>query len=71
TRAVAPHMIAAGWGRIVTMSSISAVGDARRRESRFRRYDMGSSGNEVVHSRCLPGETPLMMLVIECGCSNL
>ncbi|WP_327243719.1 SDR family NAD(P)-dependent oxidoreductase [Streptomyces sp. NBC_01320] len=30
TRAVAPHMIAAGWGRIVTMSSISAVGDAAR-----------------------------------------
>ncbi|WP_328625784.1 SDR family oxidoreductase [Streptomyces sp. NBC_00353] len=30
TRAVTPHMIAAGWGRIVTMSSISAVGDAAR-----------------------------------------
>ncbi|WP_285706526.1 3-oxoacyl-ACP reductase FabG [Microtetraspora sp. NBRC 16547] len=30
TRAVVPHMIEAGWGRIVTMSSISAVGDAAR-----------------------------------------
>ncbi|RFU36697.1 SDR family oxidoreductase [Actinomadura logoneensis] len=30
TRAVVPHMIDAGWGRIVTMSSISAVGDAAR-----------------------------------------
>jgi 3-oxoacyl-[acyl-carrier protein] reductase len=30
TRAVAPYMIEAGWGRIVTMSSISAVGDAAR-----------------------------------------
>ncbi|WFB05933.1 SDR family oxidoreductase [Streptomyces sp. LX-29] len=30
TRAVAPHMTAAGWGRIVTMSSISAVSDADR-----------------------------------------
>lgn len=29
-RAVSPHMIAAGWGRIVNMSSISAVGDAAR-----------------------------------------
>ncbi|WP_432873260.1 SDR family NAD(P)-dependent oxidoreductase [Microbispora rosea] len=30
TRAVAPYMMEAGWGRIVTMSSISAVGDAAR-----------------------------------------
>ncbi|MEV6005281.1 SDR family NAD(P)-dependent oxidoreductase [Streptomyces sp. NPDC051976] len=30
TRAVAPYMIDAGWGRIVTMSSISATGDAAR-----------------------------------------
>jgi 3-oxoacyl-[acyl-carrier protein] reductase len=30
TRAVAPYMVEAGWGRIVTMSSISAVGDAAR-----------------------------------------
>ncbi|MFE2063702.1 MULTISPECIES: SDR family NAD(P)-dependent oxidoreductase [Streptomyces] len=30
TRAVCPHMMAAGWGRIVNMSSISAVGDAAR-----------------------------------------
>jgi 3-oxoacyl-[acyl-carrier protein] reductase len=30
TRAVVPHMIDAGWGRVVTMSSISAVGDAAR-----------------------------------------
>ncbi|MFD4971461.1 SDR family NAD(P)-dependent oxidoreductase [Streptomyces sp. NPDC058424] len=30
TRSVCPHMIAAGWGRIVNMSSISAVGDAAR-----------------------------------------
>ncbi|MEU9011388.1 SDR family NAD(P)-dependent oxidoreductase [Streptomyces sp. NPDC048479] len=30
TRTVCPHMIAAGWGRIVNMSSISAVGDAAR-----------------------------------------
>jgi len=30
TRAVAPCMISAGWGRIVNMSSISAVGDAAR-----------------------------------------
>ncbi|RZU76544.1 3-oxoacyl-[acyl-carrier protein] reductase [Micromonospora kangleipakensis] len=30
TRAVCPHMIDAGWGRIVNMSSISAVGDAAR-----------------------------------------
>ncbi|MFD1932442.1 MULTISPECIES: SDR family NAD(P)-dependent oxidoreductase [Nonomuraea] len=30
TRAVCRHMIDAGWGRIVTMSSISAVGDAAR-----------------------------------------
>jgi 3-oxoacyl-[acyl-carrier protein] reductase len=30
TRAVVPYMIEAGWGRIVTMSSISAVGDAAR-----------------------------------------
>lgn len=29
-RAVCPHMIAAGWGRVVNMSSISAVGDAGR-----------------------------------------
>ncbi|WP_066944270.1 SDR family NAD(P)-dependent oxidoreductase [Streptomyces lushanensis] len=30
TRAVCPYMVAAGWGRVVTMSSISAVGDAAR-----------------------------------------
>jgi 3-oxoacyl-[acyl-carrier protein] reductase len=30
TRAVVPYMIDAGWGRIVNMSSISAVGDAGR-----------------------------------------
>ncbi|MGI5485756.1 SDR family NAD(P)-dependent oxidoreductase [Microtetraspora malaysiensis] len=30
TRAVVPHMIDARWGRVVTMSSISAVGDAAR-----------------------------------------
>ncbi|MET7807933.1 SDR family NAD(P)-dependent oxidoreductase [Micromonospora chersina] len=30
TRAVAPFMIAAGWGRIVNMSSISALGDSGR-----------------------------------------
>ncbi|MCP2335656.1 SDR family NAD(P)-dependent oxidoreductase [Actinomadura rupiterrae] len=30
TRAVVPYMIDAGWGRIVTMSSISATGDAGR-----------------------------------------
>ncbi|GAB3335400.1 SDR family NAD(P)-dependent oxidoreductase [Micromonospora halotolerans] len=30
TRAVAPHMMAAGWGRIVNMSSISALGDSGR-----------------------------------------
>ncbi|MER7442880.1 SDR family NAD(P)-dependent oxidoreductase [Micromonospora avicenniae] len=30
TRAVCPYLIDAGWGRIVTMSSISAVGDAAR-----------------------------------------
>ncbi|MFF5088137.1 SDR family NAD(P)-dependent oxidoreductase [Streptomyces niveus] len=36
TRAVGPHMIAAGWGRIVNMSSISAVGDKAR-------VDYGSS----------------------------
>ncbi|TQS29349.1 SDR family NAD(P)-dependent oxidoreductase [Microbispora sp. KK1-11] len=30
TRAVVPYMSDAGWGRIVTMSSISAVGDAAR-----------------------------------------
>ncbi|GAB3807052.1 3-oxoacyl-ACP reductase FabG [Micromonospora zhanjiangensis] len=30
TRAVAPHMVAAGWGRIVNMSSISALGDPGR-----------------------------------------
>lgn len=30
TRAVCPFMIEAGWGRIVNMSSISAVGDAAR-----------------------------------------
>ncbi|WP_245739944.1 SDR family NAD(P)-dependent oxidoreductase [Nonomuraea maritima] len=30
TRAVVPYMIEAGWGRIVTMSSISATGDAAR-----------------------------------------
>ncbi|MFI0821100.1 SDR family NAD(P)-dependent oxidoreductase [Streptomyces sp. NPDC021098] len=29
-RAVCPHMVTAGWGRIVNMSSISAVGDADR-----------------------------------------
>ncbi|MFG3361254.1 SDR family NAD(P)-dependent oxidoreductase [Streptomyces griseofuscus] len=29
-RAVCPHMTTAGWGRIVNMSSISAVGDAGR-----------------------------------------
>ncbi|MEU8103619.1 SDR family NAD(P)-dependent oxidoreductase [Nonomuraea muscovyensis] len=27
TRAVVPYMVEAGWGRIVTMSSVSAVGD--------------------------------------------
>ncbi|WP_405801319.1 SDR family NAD(P)-dependent oxidoreductase [Streptomyces sp. NBC_01506] len=36
TRAVGPHLIAAGWGRVVNMSSISAVGDAAR-------VDYGSS----------------------------
>lgn len=30
TRAVARHMIAAGWGRVVNVSSISAFGDAGR-----------------------------------------
>ncbi|MFC7547713.1 SDR family NAD(P)-dependent oxidoreductase [Plantactinospora sp. GCM10030261] len=30
TRAVTPYMIAAGWGRIVNMSSISALGDSGR-----------------------------------------
>jgi 3-oxoacyl-[acyl-carrier protein] reductase len=30
TRAVAPHMIAAGWGRVVSLSSVSALGDAGR-----------------------------------------
>ncbi|WP_026416880.1 SDR family NAD(P)-dependent oxidoreductase [Actinomadura oligospora] len=30
TRAAVPHMIEAGWGRVVTMSSISATGDAAR-----------------------------------------
>lgn len=30
TRAVVPHMIDAGRGRVITMSSISAVGDAAR-----------------------------------------
>ncbi|MGN9839730.1 SDR family NAD(P)-dependent oxidoreductase [Nonomuraea sp. H19] len=30
TRAVVPHMLEAGWGRIVNVSSISAVGDAAR-----------------------------------------
>jgi 3-oxoacyl-[acyl-carrier protein] reductase len=30
TRAVCRHMMTAGWGRIVNMSSISAVGDAGR-----------------------------------------
>lgn len=30
TRAVCRHMIDAGWGRVVNMSSISAVGDAAR-----------------------------------------
>ncbi|MFY4716960.1 SDR family NAD(P)-dependent oxidoreductase [Streptomyces sp. LaBMicrA B280] len=29
-RAVCPHMVTAGWGRVVNMSSISAVGDAGR-----------------------------------------
>ncbi|MFI6731097.1 SDR family NAD(P)-dependent oxidoreductase [Streptomyces atratus] len=29
-RAVCPHMVTAGWGRIVNMSSISAVGDVGR-----------------------------------------
>lgn len=29
-RTVCPHMVAAGWGRIVNMSSISATGDADR-----------------------------------------
>ncbi|MEV7090742.1 SDR family NAD(P)-dependent oxidoreductase [Streptomyces sp. NPDC093085] len=29
-RAVCPHMVTAGWGRIVNMSSVSAVGDASR-----------------------------------------
>ncbi|WP_406081312.1 SDR family NAD(P)-dependent oxidoreductase [Micromonospora sp. NBC_00858] len=30
TRAVSPYMTAAGWGRIVNMSSISALGDSGR-----------------------------------------
>jgi hypothetical protein len=30
TRAVSRHMIDAGWGRVVNMSSISAVGDSGR-----------------------------------------
>lgn len=30
TRAVTPYMMAAGWGRIVNMSSISALGDSGR-----------------------------------------
>ncbi|MBY8875782.1 3-oxoacyl-ACP reductase FabG [Micromonospora sp. PLK6-60] len=30
TRAVCPYLIDAGWGRVVNMSSISAVGDADR-----------------------------------------
>ncbi|GAA3777966.1 3-oxoacyl-ACP reductase FabG [Streptomyces chiangmaiensis] len=30
TRAVSPHMVAAGWGRIINMSSISALGDSGR-----------------------------------------
>ena len=30
TRAVAPHMIGAGWGRVVSVSSVSALGDAGR-----------------------------------------
>jgi 3-oxoacyl-[acyl-carrier protein] reductase len=30
TRAVSPHMMAAGWGRIINMSSISALGDSGR-----------------------------------------
>lgn len=30
TRAVAPYMTAARWGRVITMSSISAVGDVGR-----------------------------------------
>ncbi|MFI9586417.1 SDR family NAD(P)-dependent oxidoreductase [Streptomyces sp. NPDC052236] len=30
TRAIGPHMRAAGWGRIVNMSSISALGDTGR-----------------------------------------
>ncbi len=30
TRAAVPHMIAAGWGRIVNISSISALGDPGR-----------------------------------------
>ncbi|MFC4913511.1 SDR family NAD(P)-dependent oxidoreductase [Actinomadura gamaensis] len=30
TRAAVPHMIEAGWGRVITMSSISAAGDAAR-----------------------------------------
>ncbi|MEV7189778.1 SDR family NAD(P)-dependent oxidoreductase [Kitasatospora sp. NPDC093102] len=29
-RAVCPHMVTAGWGRVINMSSISAVGDAGR-----------------------------------------
>ncbi|MFC5669082.1 SDR family NAD(P)-dependent oxidoreductase [Streptomyces incanus] len=29
-RAVCPHMVSAGWGRIINMSSISAVGDTGR-----------------------------------------
>ena len=29
-RAVCPHIVAAGWGRVVSISSISALGDAGR-----------------------------------------